>query len=198
MLELLVATQNLHKLEEIQNIFSDSPIRLKSLADMPDVPEIIENGKSFKENAAIKARFCFDKFKCPVFGDDSGLEVQALNNAPGIFSARYAGPQADYSQNNQLLLSNLKDIPDIQRTARFVCTICYKDSSGEYFFTGTTEGTIIRELVGEKGFGYDPLFYLPELKKTFAELNMHEKNKLSHRGKAIRKLATFLDESEKN
>lgn len=197
MFELIVATQNKHKLQEIQPLFGSRPIHLKSLADMKMVPEIIENGSSFQENAAIKARICYQAYKQPVIADDSGLEVFSLNNEPGIYSARYAGPQADYKLNNRLLLQKMRSVPEGERQARFVCTVCYIDKSGEYFFTGYSAGVILAELRGEGGFGYDPLFYVPHLGKTFAELSMEEKNTLSHRGNAIKKLITFLDKKLK-
>lgn len=197
MFNLIVATQNLHKIKEMQPLFITHSIHLRNLTEMENIPEISEDGNSFKENAAIKARICYEAFKRPVMADDSGLEVRALNNAPGIYSARYGGAHADYDLNNRVLLQKMASVPDDQRQARFVCTICYKDESGEYFFTGTAEGVILKELSGKKGFGYDPLFYIPELQKTFAQLSMEEKNRLSHRGKAVRKLITFLDKQIK-
>ncbi len=194
MFDLLVATQNSHKVKEMQPLFDSYSIRLLSLSEMETIPEIVEDGNSFKENAAIKARICYEAFKQPVMADDSGLEVRALNNEPGIYSARYGGPHADYNLNNQVLLEKMSSVPEDRRQARFVCTICYKDDSGEYFFTGITEGIILSKLTGNEGFGYDPLFYLPEIHKTFAQLSMGEKNKWSHRGKAVRKFISFLDE----
>ncbi len=198
MFDLLVATQNPHKIKEMQPLFDAQSIRLKSLAEMQTIPDIIEDGNSFEENAAIKARICYEAFKQPVMADDSGLEVSALNNEPGIYSARYGGPHADYNLNNQVLLKKMRSVPEDQRQARFVCTICYKDESGEYFFTGTAKGIILSKLTGTEGFGYDPLFYVPELHKTFAQLSLKEKNMLSHRGKAVRKLITFLDKKKKS
>jgi XTP/dITP diphosphohydrolase len=121
-----------------------------------------------------------------------GLEVYALDNEPGVRSARYSGPEANYSKNNMLLIHKIKNIAPLERQARFVCCICYKDAQEEKYFTGITEGIILESLRGDGGFGYDPLFYLPELDKTFAELSTDEKNKLSHRGKAIRKLRNYL------
>ncbi len=193
MLELLLATQNAHKLDEIRPLLKDRPVHLKSLAEFDTIPEIIENGHTFAENAAIKAEICFRHFKQPVFADDSGLEVPALNNEPGIFSARYAGEHANHRANNLLLLEKMKHLSGSQRAARFVSTICYIDESGRYFFTGITEGLILEHLKGSEGFGYDPLFYVPELKKTFAELSLEEKNRYSHRGKSVRRFIAFLD-----
>lgn len=193
MFELIVATQNTHKLDEIRPLLSNRPVQLKSLADFDTIPEIIEDGQTFEENAAIKAEICFKQFKQAVFADDSGLEVPALNNEPGIFSARYAGEHANHQANNLLLLKNMKHLSGPQRAARFVSTICYMDENGTYFFTGIAEGLILEHLQGRKGFGYDPLFFLPELNKTFAELSLEEKNRYSHRGKSVRKFIDFLD-----
>ena len=160
---------------------------------MDEFPHIIEDGNSFSENAAIKAQICYRAFQQPIFADDSGLEVPALNNEPGIFSARYAGPHSDYNANNYLLISKMKNFSGSQRKARFVCTICYMDETGSYFFSGATTGFILNSFQGGSGFGYDPLFFLPRLNKTFAELSLEEKNTYSHRGKAVRKLLKFLD-----
>jgi XTP/dITP diphosphohydrolase len=195
MFTLMVATTNNHKINEIRPLFENRSITLKSLADIQDFPEIIEDGSSFEENAAIKARTVFNKFRLPVIADDSGLVVPALNNAPGIYSARYAGPEADYYQNNLMLLKNMQSLKKQDRLARFVCTICYKDNENELFFTGITEGQIIDSFKGEDGFGYDPLFFYPKLNKTFAQLSMQEKNKHSHRGKAVRKFIEYFDKN---
>ncbi len=193
MFELIVATQNAHKLDEIRPLLGNRPVQLKSLAEFETIPDIIENGKTFEENAAIKAEICFNAFKQPVFADDSGLEVPSLQNAPGIFSARYAGEHANHRANNMLLLENMKPFTGEERKARFVSTICYMDNSEQYFFTGITEGLILEHLQGSEGFGYDPLFYLPEINKTFAELSLEEKNRYSHRGKSVRQFIDFLD-----
>jgi len=171
---------------------ADIYIKLRSLNDYSGYPEVIEDGKTFKDNACKKARTYYDYFKMPVFADDSGLIVPALNNEPGVHSARYAGDKANYKKNNQLLLSKIRNIPLDQRLGRFICTICYIDSNHEEIITGTSAGIILNELRGQEGFGYDPLFYVPGLGKTFAELSMAEKNKISHRGKAIAKLKYFL------
>ncbi len=195
MFTLMVATTNNHKINEIRPLFENRSITLKSLADIQDFPEIIEDGSSFEENAAIKARTVFNKLRVPVIADDSGLVVPALNNAPGIYSARYAGPEADYYQNNLMLLKNMQSLKKQDRLARFVCTICYKDNENELFFTGITEGQIIDSFKGEDGFGYDPLFFYPKLNKTFAQLSMQEKNKHSHRGKAVRKFIEYFDKN---
>lgn len=192
MYKLLLASTNPHKLQEIKPLFADNEIQLISLADMNTIPHIVEDGLTFEANAAIKARICFEAYNIPVIADDSGLEVNALSGAPGVYSARYAGENSDYQANNLLLLKNMLDIKPDERQARFVCTVCYKDANTELFFTGTTDGIILNELRGAAGFGYDPLFYVPDLGKTFAQLSMEEKNILSHRGKAIAKFINYF------
>jgi len=192
MLTLIAATTNKHKLIEIQKLMCDINIKLKSLSDYSGYPDVIEDGKTFEENALKKARAYFNHFGLPVFADDSGLVVPALNNEPGVYSARYAGEHASYADNNKLLMKKIKKVDPNSRQGIFVCTICYKDDSHEKLLTGTTEGIILDELRGEGGFGYDPLFYLPGLNKCFAELSMEKKNDLSHRGKATIMLKEYL------
>lgn len=194
MFNLIIATNNKHKITEISHLFGNRHIVLKSLMDFKNFPEIIEDGDSFQENAGIKAQKVFEYLSLPVMADDSGLEVPALNNEPGIYSARYAGADSNYVKNNLLLLEKMRDLNGEARKARFVCTICYKDKTQEKYFTGITEGYILESLQGEGGFGYDPLFYLPQLNKSFAQLTLQEKNNYSHRGKAIRKFLEFLNE----
>ena len=193
MFDLIIATKNQHKILEIYPLFESRQVALKSLTDFTNFPEIIENGNSFRENARIKAHAVFAQLGAAVMADDSGLEVPVLNNEPGIFSARYAGPQADYKKNNLLLLHKMRGFSGEERRARFVCTICYKDKTREQFFAGITEGFILESFAGHGGFGYDPLFFLPELNKSFAQLSLQEKNQHSHRGKALKKLLAFLD-----
>ena len=194
MFTLIAATTNKNKLTEIRKEFDDDRIVLKSLADFSNYPEVIENGATFSENASQKARIYFDYFKKPVIADDSGLMVEALNNEPGVYSARYAGQNADYSANNKLLIEKIKNIPEEKRSAQFVCIICFKDENEEVFFEGIAEGIILTELRGKGGFGYDPLFYIPSLGKTYAQLSLEEKNALSHRGKALRKFEKYIRE----
>ena len=189
---MLAATTNSHKLSEIARIMMDIPIELKCLKDYSGYPKVIEDGKTFEENARKKAQKYFEFTGIPVFADDSGLVVPALGNEPGIRSARYAGEEADYNDNNQLLIRKIIDIPTDQRVGIFVCTICYIDENHEEILTGTSEGIILDELRGQEGFGYDPLFFVPDLGKTFAEISMSEKNKISHRGRAIIRLKDFL------
>lgn len=192
-MDILIATGNPHKLQEIKGILNQLPVHLIGATELPQSIEVKETGSTFAENAAIKARAYFDLTGMPVLADDSGLEVPALDNMPGIFSARYAGEHANYAKNNQFLLEQMKNLKGDERRARFVCTVCFKTQDEEYFFTGITEGYILDELKGEKGFGYDPLFWLPELKRTYAELSAEEKNRISHRAKALTKFKNFLN-----
>ncbi len=191
-MEILIATGNKHKLQEIAEILADLPLRLKSVHDLPRSLEVEETGRTFRENAALKARAYFSLASMPVLADDSGLEVLALNNEPGIYSARYAGEHANYHQNNRFLLEKMRSLKGDQRKARFVCTVCFKTEEKEWFFTGITEGFILTELKGESGFGYDPLFFVPELNKTYAQLSREEKNRISHRAKALAQFKKFL------
>ena len=190
---IVAGTQNQHKIAEILDSLSLNSIEIKTLNDYESIPDVEENGETFEENAFIKAQAYRELVHLPVFADDSGLCVDALNGEPGIYSARYAGENVTYLDNNKLLLKELENVPDNLRTAKFVCTICYLDKYGTHYFTGITKGVITRDFRGDKGFGYDPVFYLPELGKTFAELTMEEKNSLSHRGKSLAKFKSFLE-----
>lgn len=171
---------------------ADMHIELKCLNDYSGYPDVVEDGKTFEENARKKAQAYFEYSGIPTFADDSGLVVPALNGEPGVHSARYAGNKANYADNNRLLISKIKSIPSNQREGKFVCTICYVDANCEKTITGTSEGIILDKLTGSEGFGYDPLFYVAELGKTFAELSMKEKNQISHRGRAMALFKTFL------
>ncbi len=182
---LIVATTNKDKIREFSRLLTQLDFELKSLKDFGSFPAVHEDGHTFAENAAKKARSYFDYFKEAVIADDTGLVVPALHNEPGVQSARYAGKNADYMQNNRLLMERIKKIPPENRTAYFTCTICYKDEKHEKFFSGRTQGIILDELQGNEGFGYDPLFFVPERNKTYAQLTIDEKNHISHRGKAI-------------
>ncbi|MGD9899186.1 MAG: RdgB/HAM1 family non-canonical purine NTP pyrophosphatase [Calditrichaceae bacterium] len=192
MFRLIAGTTNQHKIHEIRRILDLDGLTISSLNEFENFPDVNENGLTFHENAAIKARAYFEYFRTPVFADDSGLVVPALSGEPGIYSARYSGPDASYESNNQLLIEKIRQIPEKYRNAQFVCTICYKDEKNEIFFTGTTDGIILDELTGVEGFGYDPLFYIPGLKKTYAQIDTDEKNRISHRGKAIGQLKEFF------
>lgn len=186
--EILVATHNRHKKEEIQQILGEEFL-VTSLTDYNLHDEIIEDGNTFHENALIKAKYCFEKTGKASLGDDSGLVVEALNGRPGIFSARYAGDH-DFAKNIEKVLSELEF--EENRRAYFVTVMCLKDELGEHYFEGRVYGNLTRNVHGEKGFGYDPIFIPDEFEMTFAEMPATEKNKISHRKKAIDLFLEFL------
>ncbi len=188
-MELLLATHNPHKAEEYRRMVSKMGYCIRTLDDLniQETPE--ETGATFRENALIKARALYEKTGLPVLADDSGLEIKALAGRPGVYSARYAGEGASSLLRNQTILQELEGVCD--RTARFVCVICYIDPKGQpSFVEGICEGEIGLEGKGENGFGYDPIFYVGE--RSFAQLTSEEKDRISHRGRALRKLAALL------
>lgn len=186
---IVFATGNENKMKEIREILGDLNTEIISLKQAGIDVEIIEDGKSFEENALIKARAIWNETKGIVLADDSGLEVDYLNGEPGIYSARYLGEDTSYDIKNNAIIDRLEGVPKEKRTARFVCVIAavFPDST-ELTTRGTIEGIIGYEQKGDNGFGYDPIVYVPELKKTTAELSMEEKNEISHRGKALREM----------
>ena len=195
-MRIVLASRNKHKIGELQALLERyiPSIEVLSLDDIGFEGEIVENGSTFEENALIKARAIADKGDIGL-GDDSGLCVDALDGAPGIFSARYAGEHGDDEANNKLLLKNLSDKAD--RRARFVCVIACafpNDERQALVCRGETEGVIIDEYRGKAGFGYDPLFYYEPMQKTYAEMTANEKNTISHRGRAMEVLAQELKE----
>jgi XTP/dITP diphosphohydrolase len=188
-LELIVATRNKGKVREIREALKGLGLRIDSLSDFPDVPETEEDGKSFAENALKKARFYSKYFGKLTLADDSGLEVDSLKGLPGIYSARYAKEGATSRENNQKLLREMQGLPASKRRARFKCIIAVVSHDGnEAVAEGSCRGRIGFKEKGKKGFGYDPLFILPTYGKTMAEISLEEKNAISHRGKALRKI----------
>lgn len=185
MKSLVIASNNEGKVREIKEILSDLHLDIKSLKDYPEIPEIIEDGKTFEENALKKAREAFSILQLPVLSDDSGLEVYALNMQPGVYSARFAGEPKDYHKNNQKLLKLLENYYDDKRKARFRCVVVFKIFETEHIVEGFCTGRIINELRGSGGFGYDPLFIPDGYQQTFAELSQEIKNSISHRGRAF-------------
>lgn len=187
-MDVLLASKNKGKIREIKTLLSEyvSSVNVLSLDDINYNEEIEENGTTFEENAKIKAKVGAELgYIC--IADDSGLEVDALDGAPGVYSARYSGYHADDETNNQKLLSELSDVPYEKRSARYVCVIaCIFPDGKEIVVRDTCEGKILTEYRGDGGFGYDPLFFVDKFEKTFAELSMQEKNTESHRGKAMR------------
>ncbi|MBQ7348736.1 MAG: RdgB/HAM1 family non-canonical purine NTP pyrophosphatase [Clostridia bacterium] len=185
--KLVLASGNLGKIREIEVMFPE--FEVIGYKQLGITEEIDENGETFYENALIKAKTVSEKLNLPVIADDSGLCVDALNGAPGIYSARYAG-DGDDEHNNQLLLENLKNVTD--RKARFVCCMVYFYKGKILTATENTEGEILFEKQGENGFGYDPLFYSYDLQKCFGVASVEEKNKVSHRFRAVSKLKELL------
>ena len=192
-MEIVLATRNKKKIEEIKRIAADLPVTILSLENFPNCPETVENKDTFEENAVKKAVEVCQCTGKPALADDSGLEVDALNGAPGVYSARYAGTSGNDIRNYEKLLAELKDIPDDKRGAQFVCcmALVFPDRTVKTFF-GYAKGRIGREPQGQQGFGYDPVFIPEGYQKTFAEMSGEEKDKLSHRGKSLEKLALFL------
>jgi len=188
MIQLAFATNNAHKLEEVRAVVGDK-FHIRTLADLGCTDDIPETGDTFEANASQKSTYLYERYGCDCFADDSGLEVAALGNEPGVYSARYSGTR-DMDRNIDLLLSRLGDQRD--RTARFRTVISLRIGDEEHFFEGTVEGKIGYERKGEGGFGYDPLFTPAGYQKTFAQMTAVEKNAISHRALAVAKLADFL------
>jgi len=198
--QILIVTSNRKKLKEMLDVFNLDYCKFLTLNDFPSI-NIVENGETFFDNALIKAKTAATKFNVISLGEDSGLVVDALNGKPGVYSHRFAGETATDKQNNELILSLLKDVPLEKRTAHFVSCVVLCSPDGRFITAeGRIDGIIIDEPKGENGFGYDPIFYYPPLKKTFAELTDEEKNRISHRKIAIEKikpkLLDFLEEND--
>jgi XTP/dITP diphosphohydrolase len=189
----MIATRNKGKIREIRETLRGLGLRIYALSDFPEVPEIKEDGKNFTENALKKARFYSKYFGMLTIADDSGLEVDSLKGLPGIYSARYAGEGASSQANNQKLLRELQGVPFSKRGARFKCALAMVSPDGkEAIAEGSCKGNIGFREKGKRGFGYDPLFILPTYRRTMAELSLKEKNKMSHRGKALRKIKKII------
>lgn len=190
---VVIASKNKGKVGEIKEMLSDLPIEILSLNHYPNAPDVEEDGGTFLENALLKGKAIADFTGLPVLADDSGLEVDHLAGGPGIYSARYAGTDATDEENNQKLVKALHNVPILQRGATFCCVlVLYFPHGGYKAFEGRWRGRIGDEYRGSHGFGYDPLFYLPEIGKTVAELTAAEKNELSHRSQAVHELKKFL------
>ena len=197
MQKLIFATGNKDKLREIKEILAGMDIEILSMKEAGIDIDIVEDGKTFEENALIKARAVCKASGELSLSDDSGLEIDALGKEPGIYSARYMGEDTSYDIKNNNLIERLEGIPDEQRTARFVCAMAAVFPDGtEKTFVRTMEGRIGYKIAGEYGFGYDPIFVLPEYGKTSAEISPEEKNAISHRGKALRALAEYLSSKQ--
>jgi XTP/dITP diphosphohydrolase len=198
-MKIVFASGNEGKVREIREMLEGMGIELVSLSNYADVPEIVEDGKSFLENALKKAKIVSEYTGETVLADDSGLQIEVLGGEPGIYSSRYAGEKATDEENNTKLLTKLKNISQEKRTAFFVCVLVLYQRDGSYdYFEGKWNGQIIDERRGNNGFGYDPIFWVPELKMTAAELPAEIKNKISHRGQAVAQLKKSLVEKLNN
>ena len=192
-MQIILATHNRGKMKEMSSILAHLPVKLLTLDDFPQIGEIPETGETLKENAFIKAETVHQKTGLPALADDTGLEVVALDGAPGVHSSRYDGETATFEDNCRKMMQEMDGIPAEERTARFHTVIAFVSNSGNEWTEGMVEGRILEKKQGDGGFGYDPLFYYPPLKKTFAELNSEQKNNISHRGKALRNFCQILE-----
>lgn len=191
--KLIFATGNEGKMKEIRMILGDLDYEILSMKEAGISADIIEDGKTFEENAMIKAKAISKLANCLVLADDSGLEVDYMDKQPGIYSARWMGEDTSYDIKNKKIIENLEGVPEEKRTARFVCAVAAAFPDGRVITKrGTIEGIIGYEQRGENGFGYDPIFFLPEYGKTTAELPVEEKNKISHRGRALEQIKEEL------
>ncbi|HCD51634.1 MAG TPA: non-canonical purine NTP pyrophosphatase, RdgB/HAM1 family [Balneolaceae bacterium] len=188
--KLILASRNKHKIQEMSEILSDLDIQVLSTADFPELEEVVEDQPTLDGNALKKARYVFQATGIPALSDDTGLEVEELDGAPGVYSARYAGENASYQDNVLKLLAELEQVEN--RKAQFRTVVALVTPTGEHLFHGICKGQIITEQRGDKGFGYDPVFLPDGFDKTFAELTAEVKNEISHRGRAVQKFIQYL------
>ena len=191
-MKIILATHNRDKEKELQKSLEGINVKICSLFDFPKIGDIEETGTTLLENSLLKARTVFGITGIPTIADDTGLEVDFLDGAPGVYSARYAGDNVSYQDNVNKLLFELNGVPNQKRTARFRTVITYIDKEEELWTEGHIDGIISETIIGDRGFGYDPVFFIPHIGKTFAELSSDEKNKISHRGIALQKLRKIL------
>ena len=191
-MKIVLATHNHDKEIELQHSLRGLGVEICSLSEYPDIGDIEETGTTLLENSLLKAHTVYNRTGLPAIADDTGLEVDALDGAPGVYSARFAGADATYEDNVNKLLSVMEEVSDDMRSARFRTVISFVDGNQELWTEGHIDGKIIDFPRGNAGFGYDPVFYIPQLEKTFAELSTEEKNKISHRGLALQKLRKIL------
>jgi XTP/dITP diphosphohydrolase len=197
MKKIVLASRNPHKIEELRQILKPLDIDLLSTSDFPDLQEVIEDGTTLQENALKKARYVANETGLPSLADDTGLEVEALDMRPGVYSARYAGEDVTYEDNVQKLLKELRPFKDEnQRKAQFRTVIAFIKGSSVEYFEGICKGFIINRPKGENGFGYDPVFKPEGYEQTFAELDQVEKNRISHRGQAVQKFYVWLEKND--
>lgn len=189
---LILASRNEHKIQELRETLSQMNIELKSALDFPELSEVEEDQPNLQGNALKKARYVFEETGLPALSDDTGLEVDALDGRPGVYSARYAGEDASYQDNVDKLLAELARVDSKDRTAQFRTVVALVTEQSTHFFEGICRGVILTEQRGDQGFGYDPVFQPKGYQETFAELDSNIKNQISHRGLAIEKLKRFL------
>jgi len=195
--DLVLATRNQGKLREIRALVEGLPVRIRGLDEFPGMAEVVEDGATFAENAKKKAMAAAAATGLPALADDSGLSVEFLGGLPGVQSARYAGPDADDAANNRKLLDALEGQPESRRKAAFVCVMALCNPGGNcQIFSGRLNGTILSEPRGRGGFGYDPLFWVPEESQTLAEIPLETKNRISHRGRAMAQVLAYLRGSQ--
>lgn len=193
--KLILATNNLHKVQEIELILKDVPLKLLTIKDFPELltMEIVEDGVTFEENAVKKAKEISEHFDLPALADDSGLEIRALDGAPGVCSSRYLGKDTPYEIKNIEIINKLSELKTKDRSARFVCVAAIAWPDGQVkIFRGECVGEVAIDQKGKEGFGYDPIFWLPEFGKTLAELSLAEKNSISHRGNCFQQVKEYL------
>lgn len=195
-MEIILATHNLDKCKEMQVSFNDTNIKIFTLKNFPEIDDIIEDGDTLEANAFIKSRTVFNKTGIPTISDDTGLFISALNGEPGIFSARYSGENCSYMDNVNKVLIEMNNIDKPLRKATFKTVVTYVSKDLELVAEGSVKGIITKKPKGNKGFGYDPIFYVPELQKTFAEMDINEKQKISHRSRAIDNLQKLFRENK--
>ncbi|MFC1475115.1 XTP/dITP diphosphatase [Candidatus Zixiibacteriota bacterium] len=192
-MQLVLATNNEDKIKEMKNLLDDLPVTILTCNDFLEFPDVEETGSTLEENAILKAKTISEFCELPALADDTGLEVDALNGAPGVYSSRYAGEDVSYEDNYRKLISDLDSVPHEKRTAKFrtVIAICWDNDKIETV-EGIAEGFITEDVIGQEGFGYDPVFYYPPSDKRFSEMTVDEKNLVSHRGKALAKARSLI------
>lgn len=195
-MEIILATHNLDKCKEMQVSFNDTNIKIFTLKNFPEIDDIVEDGDTLEANAFIKSRTVFNKTGIPTISDDTGLFISALNGEPGIFSARYSGENCSYMDNVNKVLIEMNNIDKPLRKATFKTVVTYVSKDLELVAEGSVKGIITKKPKGNKGFGYDPIFYVPESQKTFAEMDINEKQKISHRSRAIDNLQKLFRENK--
>ncbi|MBC8377248.1 MAG: RdgB/HAM1 family non-canonical purine NTP pyrophosphatase [FCB group bacterium] len=196
-MKLLIATQNKHKVEELTLLMQAYAVEVVSLLEYPEIGEIVEDGDTLQANALIKARAGFAHCGIPTIADDTGLAVDALDGAPGVYAARYAGENVTYDDNVQKMLDEMSEVPQDQRQAQFQTAAVFYDGTETVTAMGEVPGMITTERRGDSGFGYDPIFYIPEKQKTYAQMDLKEKNNLSHRKRAFAKLIDQLSQTHR-